>query len=209
MNGIKWTKQEDLILMENFEKHLTVDMMHLLPGRSLSSIRGRAYDMGLKKTKETLCKMGDSLIDSGKAHRFQNGLIPFNKGKKMPDELKEHIKHTFFQKGNKPHNTQPDGTINERRDKSGVIYKYIKIKDSYWRLLHRVVWEQHNGPIPKGHRIHFLNGDTTNCAIENLRCLSGEQAMDLNRLTQYPIELQQVIKLKNKLTKKIKDHGTQ
>lgn len=33
--------------------------------------------------------------------RFIKGHIPINKGKKMNDEIKEKIKHTFFKKGNK------------------------------------------------------------------------------------------------------------
>ena len=37
--------------------------------------------------------------------------------------------------------------------------------------LHRVVWEGHNGPVPKGYAIHHKDGDTGNNFIENLECL--------------------------------------
>lgn len=36
------------------------------------------------------------------------------------------------------------------------------------RLLHRVVWVQHNGPIPEKHCVHHIDGDWKNNAIENL-----------------------------------------
>ena len=33
---------------------------------------------------------------------------------------------------------------------------------------HRVVWEAHHGPIPKGYAVIFLDGDRENCALDNL-----------------------------------------
>lgn len=41
------------------------------------------------------------------------------------------------------------------------------------RLLHRDIWEFHNGPIPDGHHIHHADGDADNNAISNLECLSS------------------------------------
>ena len=38
--------------------------------------------------------------------------------------------------------------------------------------LHRDVWEFHNGPIPDGHQIHHVDGDTGNNDIANLECLA-------------------------------------
>ena len=39
-------------------------------------------------------------------------------------------------------------------------------------LLHRHVWEFHNGSIPKGYQIHHKDGNTLNNDISNLVCLS-------------------------------------
>ena len=39
--------------------------------------------------------------------------------------------------------------------------------------LHRVVWEQHNGPVPPGHHIHHIDGDTLNNDIANLTLVEG------------------------------------
>lgn len=38
-------------------------------------------------------------------------------------------------------------------------------------MMHRVVWEHHNGPIPDGHDIHHIDGDRTNNVLSNLAML--------------------------------------
>src|SRR5215831_17499593 len=40
--------------------------------------------------------------------------------------------------------------------------------------LHRIIYEQHHGPIPANHHIHHIDGNTTNNAIENLLCVPAE-----------------------------------
>ena len=39
------------------------------------------------------------------------------------------------------------------------------------KRLHRTVWEQANGPIPKGAHIHHKDGNRANNNLENLGCL--------------------------------------
>lgn len=57
-------------------------------------------------------------------------------------------------------------------------YEYIKVTTSgagfynQWDRKCRIVWRQHYGDIPEGHQIVFLNGDTLDCNIENLACIS-------------------------------------
>jgi len=41
--------------------------------------------------------------------------------------------------------------------------------------LHRAVWEHHNGPVPSGHHVHHINGDTADNRIENLACMPAMQ----------------------------------
>lgn len=39
-------------------------------------------------------------------------------------------------------------------------------------MLHRVIWEEANGPIPEGMSIDHINGDTKDNRLENLRCVT-------------------------------------
>lgn len=176
-------------------------------GLTLSQVYNRAHDMGLKKSDEY-----NNTLDSGRfpkgirrspATEFKKGVTPHNKGKQMPSQVYEKVSHTFFKKGHKPVNTKQNLDISIRRDKSGAEYKYIKLSDSHWELYHRYLWKQHNGSIPKGHIVVFKDKNSMNCTIENLEIITYKENMDRNTIQRYPAPLRQVMKLTNKLIKKI------
>ena len=193
------------IIRKRFPNERTQDLANDL-GLTYSQVANRAFSMGLKKSIEF--KMSDksgrhNLIEGGKKFRFTKGHEPHNKGVPMKSDVYERVKPTMFKKGSKPHNTQPVGTIHFRTDKEGRTYAYIKIKDKDWRLMHRVVWEQHHGPIPPKHVVKFKDGNTMNWDISNLEMISQCGNMECNTIQRFPAELQEVIKLKCKLKKKI------
>jgi len=101
---------------------------------------------------------------------FQKGYVPFNKGKHVwTDDCPESMKRTQFKPGNLPHNTRPIGY--ERVDKKEG-YVFVKVPGKRKMVLkHRWVWEQAHGPIPKGYIIIFMNGDRTDCRLENLKMI--------------------------------------
>ena len=39
-------------------------------------------------------------------------------------------------------------------------------------MLHRVIWEETNGPIPSGYEVDHINGDTRDNALSNLRLVT-------------------------------------
>lgn len=58
----------------------------------------------------------------------------------------------------------------------GKIYRYTYCSkgQGYYRrteTLHRTIWEDHHGEIPKEHHIHHIDGNTRNNAISNLECI--------------------------------------
>lgn len=132
--------------------------------------------------------------------RFKIGQEPPNKGKKLAPTTYEKIKNTMFKKGNIPPNTKPDGY--ESIDSKG----YIKVHhNGRMRLKHRVIWESVNGKMPANCVIIFINGDNRDFRIENLECITRAENMKRNSIQRYPIEVKQVIRLKNKLIRKIKE----
>ena len=139
---------------------------------------------------------------SNQATQFKPGHTPYNKGKQMAAEVYNAVAPTMFKKGNKPANTKPVGTINVRADTSGRLYQYIKIKDSHWELLHRYVWTQENGEIPRGYVINFIDGNFMNCELSNLRLKTRGEMAVMNSIHRYPAEVRDLIKLTNKLKNK-------
>lgn len=119
-------------------------------------------------------------IRSGIDCRFQTGRIPGNKGKKgtcSPGSEKG-----WFQKGNKPVNTKKVGTYSHTTD--GYLIRKVKESGNQWEkweFVHIAVWEEHNGPVPDGMMITFLDGNKDNCSIENLAAVTNNVNLELNR----------------------------
>lgn len=82
---------------------------------------------------------------------------------------------TSYAKGHLPHNTRFNGFISKRRDNRGIDYLFIRIGLKKWTPLQRYVWEQLNGPIPKGYLVVLKDGDTLNCAPDNLMLITRRE----------------------------------
>jgi hypothetical protein len=131
--------------------------------------------------------------------RIKKGNIPPNKGKQMTPEMYEKCKHTMFKKGQQPKNTYAeDGVISLRHNKRGPVYKYIRLSAGKWKELHRYLWEEAYGPIPKENIIIFRDGDSMNCVLENLQMITkGENA--IRNRHQVPLELVPTMVILNKV----------
>lgn len=113
----------------------------------------------------------------------KKGSIPPNKGKKLSAELRAKLEPTFYKKGQVPHNVVAIGT--ERITDDGYIE--VKVKNGglqkNWKLKQRLIWEQHNGPIPKGYNVQFKDGNPLNLEIDNLYIISRSDQLKKNGFT--------------------------
>jgi len=104
--------------------------------------------------------------------RFYKGQPSWNKGRKMG--CKGRTAETTFKPGQLPHNYLPVGSEVVNTDG----YLRVKVADpKCWRFKHRVVWEEHNGPIPKGCTVIFIDGNKLNCDIDNLMLLTRTEQL--------------------------------
>lgn len=50
-----------------------------------------------------------------------------------------------------------------------------------WKQKHQIVWESHNGKIPDGQTILFLDRNRSNCSIENLYIVDGKVMREISK----------------------------
>lgn len=133
-------------------------------------------------------------LNSGLTGRFEKGHVPANKGKHPPTVGR--MAETQFKKGHLPHNTKPIGY--ERINKDGYVEVKVKMRPSSplcndnFAPKHRLIWEAVNGPIPKGHKLIFADGDKTNITLDN------ECHYDKHRRRLYIFRELHQVRLKNR-----------
>lgn len=141
------------------------DNASIIPSRNLAkqfNVSHRALLGTLKRHK----------IRTGRDTRFKAGHLSWNKGKSI-----RLSPATEFKKGQLPHNTKSDGAMSIRRDTSGREYKYIRIAQGKWDLFHRYVWRTTYGEIPKDRIVTFIDGNSLNCDINNLKLITRGEHM--------------------------------
>lgn len=144
---------------------------HKQQAENLRCIFGREYTVAQIKGFYR-----NNRLNSGLTGRFEPGHIPANKGKHV--ETKGRMAETQFKKGNKPHNLEPVGTTVVRTDG----YLRTKIAEpNVWKLTHLIEWEKHYGPKPEDMLLEFRDGDRHNCSIDNLRLVTKQEHVEMNR----------------------------
>lgn len=97
---MKWSKQDLEKFMQLYPITINKDLVPVF-NRNVTAIRTKAFELGIKKTKETLSKIGKR-SNSG---QFKKGVPSWNKGTKG---LMDFNTPTRFKKGMIPHNKLPD-----------------------------------------------------------------------------------------------------
>lgn len=200
MYGMKYTDEMKQFILDNYKGRYNQELADLFNQKFNTNITSRT----IKSYK------ANNKLNSGLTGKFRKGQIPHNKGKKMPKEVYEKVKHTMFAKGNVPPNHRPVGS--ERISKDGYIE--VKVAEpNKWRLKQRVVYEEAKGEIPEGCPIIFLDGNKRNFDIENLRCITRSELLYLNcnglnnsnEITETGILMARLDRAKNKKKQELKD----
>lgn len=166
----KYTEEQAKFIRDNVQGRSTYELTQLFNktfGLNLEVRKIRAY-------------MKNHGLRNGINAQFKKGHIPANKGTKGLYNVGGN--RTSFKKGNKPQNYKPIGY--ERVDREG--YVLVKVSDTgpwhqRWKHKHKVIWEEANGPIPKGYKLIFLDGNKQNISLDNLQLVTSAQLARLNQ----------------------------
>lgn len=197
-----WTAEEIEILTKNWALMSATELGKLI-NRKPSGIYRMVKILGLKSDPEKAKRLGRKTMNRPEmlAKRFTKGHESYNKGKKMPPEQYAKCAPTMFKKGNTPLNHREVGS--ERIAVDG--YVEIKVAEpNKWMAKHRYIWEQHNGKIPRGTKLSFINGDKTDIRLDNLELRTNAEHLAKSCTVQrYPEEVRNTILLIGALHRQI------
>lgn len=203
-----WTAAEVAIMREHYPTTRAKDIAGtLLPGRTVKQILYKAHRLGVKRTREAIAQMAREAIANpnhgGRASQFPKGLVPWNSGLTGWQAGGRSVE-TQFRPGTVSHNWVPVGS--ERCNNEGYIQR--KMTDTGypphdWQAVHKVLWEQAHGPLPKGHIVIFIDGNNRNFALDNLQAISRADHMRRNSLHNLPKPVAELVQLRGALNRRI------
>lgn len=140
-----YTEVENQYLRDNWQTMTSQEMADAL-GRPKHSVKvhGRRK-LGLKKNREAIVAIS-SRPNTG---QFKKGDLPGNTV--FGDEQVIRIRHNY---------------------KRNIKTKYIRLGLAKWQSYQHYNWEQANGPVPKGMVLIFVDGDSMNVVLENLKLIT-------------------------------------
>lgn len=202
----RWTPAEEAVIRRLYATKPTSEIARRL-GRDERAIYSKAYALGLRKSPEYFehYTAGRTNGDRGRSTRFKPGQKSWNKGKRYVAGGRS--AETRFRKGDRPFNTAPLGA--EVVDATGYLKRKVRddappgMSRKNWRFVHVMLWEEHNGPVPAGHAVTFVNRDKTDIRIENLELIDRRDLMRRNTVHNLPKEVAQVVQLRGAVNRVI------
>jgi hypothetical protein len=209
-----FTAADDQVIRERYPTTLTRDIAKDI-GHPESSVYKRARVLGLKKDPAFLSSAASGRLQQnhgiGVRTRFKPGNESWNKGQNYrPGGFSTAFQ---FKPGHKPYTWVPVGTTLI----DGDGYTKRKVRDDAppgksrrnWVFVHRELWEQHNGPVPAGHNVTFVNGNKSDIRIENLELVSRVEWMRRYSVQNLPEPVRQVVQLRGAIVRQINKRSRQ
>lgn len=200
-----WTPEMVDRLRAMYPQHSAAECAAAI-GLTVSQVHAKANSIGLRKSREWIAAHARAVNSlpghGGRDTRFKPGQPSWNKGRPHPSTGR--TVETQFKPGHKPHTWLPVGTERVRSD--GYLER--KVRDTgVTRVdfvpVHRLVWIEHHGEIPRGCSIVFRDGDQRNFDIENLECVTRAEIMRRNTIHNYPKPIAELVHLRGVLTRQI------
>lgn len=169
----KYTKEIIDFMIKNYQGKDNIELANLLNEK-----------FGIDTNGDKICMLKANLIRRYGINLrtginngcYKKGNVPVNKGTKGMFNVGGN--RTSFKKGHTPQNHRKVGS------KRINVYGYHEIKvaePNKWELEHRVIYEKAHGPIPKGSKVIFADGDKDNLDLDNLVLVSSSEELILNR----------------------------
>ena len=144
-----------------------------LDGKALTIAFNKKFSL-----EKTLCAIRNCLkhqgIKSGRPSTFTAGHASWNTGTKGVSKGSA----TSFKKGAASLRRKAAGI---EKIKDGLIL-VKSMTDQTWTRKHHLVWEENNGPVPKGHYVLFKDRDRTNFEPSNLILVNASERQHLVKL---------------------------
>jgi hypothetical protein len=202
---MKWSFEEQMWLRENFSHYEThkelTDSLNTRFGnaRTVESVQQKSRALGLKRAPSPI-----KWSDEEEAWLTENfGKVNSRKLHMMFVERFRDISyyafrsHVYIAKGMRVGNAfRATGFENKRlpigaeRKRNG--YTFMKVDDVVgtrgshdaerhnWKFKHVIEWERHNGLLPKGYQVVFLNGNKEDFSKENLAAIPKKYMRMMN-----------------------------
>jgi hypothetical protein len=154
---------------------------------------------------------GKKLAIAGAPFRYPKGHVPANKGLRRPGYTRGRMAETQFKKGRRPEESKNWVPLwSTRISKDG----YLEIKwrerngqHGNWCAAHILLWEDKHGPMPRGHKLAFKDGDVAHIALSNLELISNAEMMRRNTIHHLPKDLKDTIMLLGRVKRKVREHA--
>lgn len=209
----RWTEAELATLRTHYPMLTADEMAKLLPGRSAINLTHKANRLGLEKTREFYAMLYQRKVQRGFdirkiSNKYRSGHPPWNKGKKgwsAPGSEKSR-----FTKGAVAPNRYPVGSYRINKQNSHLERKISNAAGSErgrWQAVHRLVWQEAHGPIPKGHVVTFKPGRKTTVlgliTLDALDCISRAEHVQRNSLWALSHEVGMLSIIKAQINKQV------